>query len=201
MSARPILAIATMLALAACDRSKPTPVPEPTPTTTVFENAAAGQSIMRPAVIAETSPTPTPTPTPTPPTSVTIAFPAGSTLDDAGRAALDQLLVAPGLPAGASFVLRGHSDSMGSDRENLVTSRKRAEAVAAYLEQQGIAAERITVVALGERRPVAPSAHLDGSDDPEGRAKNRRVVVEVVAPTATAIQQNAPRNEDSPTPS
>lgn len=151
-----------------------------------LSNADAARSIMRPAVIAETQPAPAPDPVPATPPKTVIAFPAGSALDDAGRVALDALLTAPTLADDMLFVLSGHSDAAGSDRDNLATSRKRAEAVAAYLEEKGIAPDRVTIIALGERRPIAPSAHPDGSDNPEGRARNRRVEVMVVrAPPAT----------------
>jgi hypothetical protein len=44
----------------------------------------------------------------------------------------------------------------------------------------GIAAGRITTVGYGAGAPVAPNANPDGSDNPEGRAQNRRVVTTVV---------------------
>ena len=58
----------------------------------------------------------------------------------------------------------------------------RAEAVRDYLVEKGIAADRITVVALGETTPLVPNARPDGSDDPEARARNRRVEVAVDLP-------------------
>lgn len=179
--------IAATVLLGGCegrDRQQPPIVIDDT--TDGLSNADAARSIMRPAVIAETQPTPAPDPGPATPPKTVIAFAAGSALDDAGTAALDALLAAPMLTDDMLFVLSGHSDAAGSDGDNLATSRKRAEAVAAYLEEKGVAAERISIIALGERRPIAPSAHPDGSDNPEGRARNRRVEVIVVrAPPAT----------------
>lgn len=184
------LFVALLTLVAGCDRPPPAPRPSRTPEPAAFDNAAAPQSIMQPKVIAESPPEPTPTPSPTPaaPTGVTIRFERGAALDAAAEAALDRLLADPALPEGAAFVLRGHSDSPGGDAANLATSRRRAAAVADYLAEKGVARDRITMVALGERRPVAPNAHLDGSDDPEGRAKNRRVDVEVVLPEPTAVE-------------
>jgi OmpA-OmpF porin, OOP family len=170
-----------LLLLSACDRTPPRPEPTPSPAT--FDNQT-GQSIVRPEVIAEVEPTPTPTPSPTPaalPTA-TVLFPSGTRLDDAGRTALDALLADPALPGDARLVLRGHSDSGGSDADNLRASRRRAEAVRAYLLGKHVAADRMELIALGERRPVAPNALPDGSDDPAGRARNRRVEVEVLLP-------------------
>ncbi|MDT7533676.1 OmpA family protein [Sphingobium sp. SA2] len=103
-------------------------------------------------------------------------------LDDGAKAALDALMTTPAMQAGGTVALRGHSDSLGTDGDNRVASRRRAERVREYLVEKGVAAERITLVALGETRPIAPNAKEDGSDDPEGRAKNRRVEVRVTPP-------------------
>jgi OOP family OmpA-OmpF porin len=73
------------------------------------------------------------------------------------------------------IVLEGHADDIGSTRYNLTLSRRRAEAVARELIARGIRRDRITVVAFGETRPVVPNRRANGSDDPHGRAKNRRV--------------------------
>lgn len=149
----------------------------PTPTVRHdVEPAPTARSIMQPSVIPE----PEPTPPPLAPVSETIHFAAGGPrLDDAAKAALDQLIANPTTASGGAIILRGSSDSAGSDRDNLITSRKRGEAVAAYLEEKGIARGRLTIIALGEGRPVAPNINLDGSDNPEGRARNRRVDITV----------------------
>lgn len=105
------------------------------------------------------------------------AFPFA--LDEAGRAAIDALLDQPAMKSGSAIILRGHSDSRGSDGDNLAASRVRAERVRDYLVEKGVAPGRITLIALGETRPIAPNATLDGSDDPEGRARNRRVEIDV----------------------
>lgn len=177
----PLLALSVALSLASCDHPPPAPRPQPTATPASFDNRAATQSIMRPKVIAEADPTPTPTPTPTAPTEATVLFPAGARLDPAARAALDTFVAAAGASPEARWILRGSSDAVGDDEANLLTSRRRAAAVRTYLVGKGIAADRIAIIALGERRPVAPSARPDGSDDPEGRARNRRVDIEIVA--------------------
>lgn len=156
------------------------------------ENEATEQrSILRPEV------TPTPdAPKPLEPESLTIAFGAsGQKLDDAGRQAIDALLSHPVMQAGGAIILSGHSDSRGSDGDNRVASRKRAEAVRAYLVEKGVDEKRIAVIALGETRPIAPNANADGSDDPEGRAKNRRVEIEVRPPA-----QPSPDPAVRPTP-
>jgi len=184
-------AVLPILFAAACDRAPPEPRPE-TNAAPAFDNAAAPQSIIQPEVAAANPPEPTPTPThePVVPRSVTIAFAGGATLDDPGRVALDGLLAA--LPTDRRLVVRGHSDAAGSDAANLLQSRRRAEAVRAYLVAHGVSAKRIEVIALGERRPVAPNAHRDGSDDPTGRQRNRRVEVEVLPPAPSGSNLATP---------
>lgn len=63
----------------------------------------------------------------------------------------------------------GHTDSVGSDTYNQGLSERRAQAVARYLERNGIANNRITVSGKGESEPVADNSTNDG------RAQNRRV--------------------------
>lgn len=136
------------------------------------------KSIIRAEV--DTGPTEAP---PIAPTQVTVPFPAkGTKPDDAGMALVDGLLKAPAYLAGGPVTIWGHSDSKGSDAENLAASRRRAEAVRDHLESKGVPPDRMTVIALGEARPIAPNRKLDGTDDLEGRAKNRRVDVRVDLP-------------------
>jgi OOP family OmpA-OmpF porin len=65
--------------------------------------------------------------------------------------------------------VRGHTDSVGTDEQNLRLSQQRAEAVRRYLIAQGVAPERIVAIGLGRREPI------DTNDTPRGRARNRRV--------------------------
>ena len=142
------------------------------------------RSVMRPSVVAEAEQE-KPPPQPEPVTG-TIGFPSGGAeLDEAARAKLEALLASPAAAGPSRVTLRGHSDTRGTDRQNMRASEKRAEAVRDYLIERGLAPERITVIALGETRPIAPNANPDGSDYEEGRRKNRRVEVEIV-PAATA---------------
>lgn len=71
----------------------------------------------------------------------------------------------------------GHTDGMGSDAVNQPLSEDRAQAVADYLVDQGIAESRITTEGKGSSDPVADNTHADGRDNPEGRAENRRVEI------------------------
>lgn len=84
--------------------------------------------------------------------------------------------------AGAIKVV-GHTDGKGDDAYNDQLSKQRAQAVADWLVGSGgLSGRRFAVVGRGKREPVAPNAKPDGSDDPDGRARNRRV--EVVIPRA-----------------
>jgi OOP family OmpA-OmpF porin len=68
----------------------------------------------------------------------------------------------------------GHTDSIGSDAYNQKLSVRRAEAVKAYLVSKGVEPNRIYTEGKGEKQPVASNATK------EGRAKNRRVEIEVI---------------------
>lgn len=76
-----------------------------------------------------------------------------------------------------SLIVEGHTDSLGSEESNKTVSLQRAEAVARELMFNGIGRDRITIRAYGEKRPAAPNTLPDGSDNPEGRAANRRVEI------------------------
>lgn len=149
--------------------------------------AKAGTSVMRPSVVAEAeveAPPPPPEPA-----KAAILFETGSKLSDEGRAQLDELLATPAAAGGGPIVIRGHTDSKGDDSRNLRASRNRAEAVRDYLVERGIDPSRITVIALGETRPVAPNANPDGSDFEEGRRRNRRVEVDIAVQPAPPLPQ------------
>ena len=146
-------------------------------------DTAQPRSILRPE-IAET-----PTELQPKPAHAVISFgTSGTALDEAGRKTIDALLEKPVVKLGGPIFVRGHSDTRGSDRDNLLVSRDRAQSVHEYLLQQGLKPERIHVIALGETRPIAPNAKLDGSDDPAGRAKNRRVEIDIEGPVPAALQ-------------
>ena len=78
---------------------------------------------------------------------------------------------------GRRIAIEGHTDSVGSDAYNLGLSERRAEAVAAALESGGVESRRLTTRGYGKRYPVAPNTNPDGTDNPAGRSKNRRVEV------------------------
>jgi outer membrane protein OmpA-like peptidoglycan-associated protein len=73
------------------------------------------------------------------------------------------------------LLIEGHTDSVGDAGYNMDLSRRRAQAVADYMQSQGVSSSRVTVKALGETSPRFDNATK------EGQAKNRRVEVGVVA--------------------
>lgn len=79
----------------------------------------------------------------------------------------------------AKIEVAGHTDSKGSDEYNLALSKRRANAVANYLVSKGISKSRIKTAGYGESKPVASNENPDGSDNPDGRIKNRRTEIVV----------------------
>lgn len=74
----------------------------------------------------------------------------------------------------------GHTDSRGDASYNQALSERRAKAVYDYLVANGIDKARlIGPVGFGESRPIVPNQKPDGSDDPDGRAKNRRTELNI----------------------
>ena len=74
----------------------------------------------------------------------------------------------------------GHTDAKGSDNYNMGLSDRRADSVKNWLVKHAqINAEVITTEGLGETQPIAPNVKADGSDDIDGRTKNRRVDVTI----------------------
>ena len=126
---------------------------------------------------------PAPAPAPAAATKVTYAADAFFDFDKAvlkteGKAKLDDLV---GKVKGINLeviIAVGHTDSVGADAYNQKLSVRRAEAVKAYLVSKGIEKNRVYTEGKGEKQPVADNKTT------EGRAKNRRVEIEVVGTRA-----------------
>jgi outer membrane protein OmpA-like peptidoglycan-associated protein len=74
--------------------------------------------------------------------------------------------------------VEGHTDAKGSDAYNQKLSERRAAAVKAwFIEKEGIRNLEFATTGFGAKQPKAPNKKTDGSDDPDGRQKNRRVEV------------------------
>jgi outer membrane protein OmpA-like peptidoglycan-associated protein len=74
-----------------------------------------------------------------------------------------------------NVIIEGNTDNTGSEALNQKLSEKRAKAVSDYVTTLGVSSSRLTTVGKGESNPVA------SNDTPEGRAKNRRVEIGIVA--------------------
>jgi outer membrane protein OmpA-like peptidoglycan-associated protein len=78
-----------------------------------------------------------------------------------------------------SIAVEGHTDGKGDDDYNRKLSERRARAVRDWLAAHRFLPAGTAVAGYGESQPIAPNAKPGGSDDPEGRQKNRRVEVVV----------------------
>ena len=74
--------------------------------------------------------------------------------------------------------VEGHTDGKGGEAYNMRLSERRADAVRDWLRTSGgLSAFTFETKGFGATKPVAPNQKPDGSDDPEGRQKNRRVEI------------------------
>ena len=81
---------------------------------------------------------------------------------------------------GASVTIEGHTDAKGADAYNQTLSEQRAASVKQWLVANAqLTGANISTRGWGKTKPITHNAKPDGSDDPEGRAKNRRVQIVV----------------------
>ena len=71
--------------------------------------------------------------------------------------------------------IQGHTDSTGTPEYNMRLGQERADAVRLYLNQKGVALNRMSTISYGETQPV------ESNKSKEGRSKNRRVVIVVLS--------------------
>ena len=181
-------AIVAAPAPAPAPKAAPAPAPKAAPVApapAAAAPAAAAPKAAAPAAAAPAAsaaapkPAPAPAPAPAAATKVTYAADAFFDFDKAvlkpeGKAKLDDLV---GKVKGINLevvIAVGHADAIGADAYNQKLSVKRAEAVKAYLVSKGIEKNRVYTEGKGEKQPVADNKTT------EGRAKNRRVEIEVV---------------------
>ncbi len=164
-----------------CDGAlKPPPPPPPAPAPVVEAPPPPPAPVAAPA-----PPPPPPAPAPQPPAATKVTYAADAFFDfnksvvkPEGKAKLDDLV---GKIAGVNLeviIAVGHTDSVGGDVYNQKLSVARAEAVKAYLVSKGVEKNRVYTEGKGEKQPVADNKTA------EGRAKNRRVEIEVVGTRA-----------------
>ncbi len=105
---------------------------------------------------------------------ITFAF-GKADLTAQGKVALDR--IAAEIMSQDNFVqsvkVTGHTDSVGSDSYNQKLSERRAASVASYLISKGVSATKVVQEGRGEKQPIADNATK------EGRAKNRRVEIDI----------------------
>jgi OOP family OmpA-OmpF porin len=154
-----------------CDGAiKPPPPPPPAP------------PVAPPPPPPPAAPVPPPPPPPPPaPVSEKVTFAADaffdfnkSNLKPEGRAKLDDLVSKMQGINLEVIIAVGHTDAVGGDAYNQRLSIKRADAVKSYLQSKGVETNRVYTEGKGEKQPVADNKTT------EGRAKNRRVEIEVV---------------------
>ena len=92
----------------------------------------------------------------------------------------------------SKLLLVGHTDSQGTDEYNLDLSRRRADAVASYLESHNVSAARVQASGRGETEPVA------SNDTDSGRQQNRRVEVAIYASDKMKADAKALAGKTSP---
>jgi OOP family OmpA-OmpF porin len=138
-----------------------------------------------PAAMPAPPPPPAPAPAPQPPAATKVTYAADAFFDfdkavlkPEGKAKLDDLTSKIQGINLEVIIAVGHTDSVGSDAYNQKLSVRRAEAVKAYLVSKGIEKNRVYTEGKGEKQPVADNTTA------EGRAKNRRVEIEVVGTRA-----------------
>lgn len=103
--------------------------------------------------------------------SADLNIPSMETLDDLVKILDDN--------KGITIELSAHTDSVGSDEYNYELSTRRANACVQYIISKGISASRVSAKGYGESMPVAPNS-VNGKDNPQGRAKNRRTEFKVL---------------------
>jgi len=170
-------AIVAAPAPAPAPAAAPRPAPAPAP-------AAAPRPAPAPAASAP-APAPRPAPAPQPPAATNVTYAADaffdfdkSVLKPEGKAKLDDLVSKIKAINLEVIIAVGHTDSVGADAYNQKLSVARSEAVKAYLVSKGIEKNRVYTEGKGEKQPVADNKTS------EGRAKNRRVEIEVVGTRA-----------------
>jgi OOP family OmpA-OmpF porin len=134
-----------------------------------------------PAVVTPPAPVVVPAPAPAPAVASKVTYAADALFDfdksvikPEGKAKLDDLADKVKAINLEVIIAVGHTDSVGSDAYNQKLSMRRSQAVKAYLVSKGIDKTRIYTEGKGEKQPVADNKTKDG------RAKNRRVEIEVV---------------------
>lgn len=95
-------------------------------------------------------------------------------LTDDARDVLSKVMALYDEYEGTDIVIEGHTDAKGSDDYNQTLSEQRADVVYQWFVENGVDDNLITAQGFGETQPIAEN-EIDGQDNPEGRALNRRL--------------------------
>ena len=165
-----------------CDGAIVAPAPVAAPAPAPVAAPVAPRAAPAPAAAA---PAAAPVAPPAPPAATKVTYAADAFFDvnksvikPEGKAKMDDLVGKVKDINLEVIIAVGHTDSDGSDAANQKLSVARAEAVKAYLVSKGIEKNRVYTEGKGEKQPVADNKTA------EGRAKNRRVEIEVVGTRA-----------------
>lgn len=108
-------------------------------------------------------------------------------LKPAAEEALKKVAVVLGLFPESKVTVEGYTDAKGTTSVNMQLSRDRAQAVKDWLVKNGnVVATNISTKGFGEQYPIATNTNADGTDNPLGRALNRRVSIIVEKPAEPA---------------
>jgi len=102
-----------------------------------------------------------------------------SNIRPTAESTLAQVAKMIGSYAKAEVLIEGYTDAKGSDSYNAKLSDRRAVSVKNWFAKHGVAANSMRTHGWGPAKPVAPNKKPDGSDDPDGRQKNRRVEITI----------------------
>jgi outer membrane protein OmpA-like peptidoglycan-associated protein len=103
-----------------------------------------------------------------------------ATLKDSSFASLDKIVGILKDNPNMFIEISAHTDNKGAASYNQRLSLARAKSVVAYLASKGIDKDRLWSKGYGATMPIAPNKNADGSDNPEGRQKNRRIEFKVL---------------------
>ena len=103
-----------------------------------------------------------------------------ATLKDSSFASLDKIVSVLKENPNMFVELSAHTDNKGKPTYNQRLSLARAKSVVAYFESKGIDKDRLWSKGYGAAMPIAPNKNADGTDNPEGRQKNRRIEFKVL---------------------
>lgn len=122
-----------------------------------------------------------------------------ATLTSKAKTILGRVATQMDSDATGTIDVTGYTDAKGSPKVNNPLSENRAKAVADYLKKNVKRGLSYSVKGKGEADPIAPNTNDDGSDNPKGRAKNRRVTVSYkTQPSKTAGGSPAPTTSSAP---